>query len=388
VAVGLSLFTPINSLTIFSSIAIAGGSYFCFSGFRLLVRIRLLLGTPTSKIRDAAPGLVEVNGTAVGPHTMSAPISGQACFLYRTTAWRQTNHKKREWEKVADETLHAPFFIEDSTGHLLVEPFGADLDLACRSEREFDQPLASSAAGTGPIPLCVSAFLSRHGVARDFRLRIEEQFIKAKDTLFITGTLRENPGIETYASAPQSKLGTAVPHDDPSHDRDDVPNDVRHPGPHIPTANDVSEGVPAPQIIRLAAAAGASTSHQMGQQAKIAAALTRAGIVKREVWTPTGVAYNNATGKEGSGPIATSPRPDSHLHEVRIHDEWLREKQFQSTGLKSAPRVVLTQGANNPLFVISSRSQQKGVGAMAWKCAGMICGGFAMLLFGFYVLLA
>jgi hypothetical protein len=72
---------------------------------------------------------------------------------------------------------------------------------------------------------------------------------------------------------------------------------------------------------------------------------------------------------------------------VRIHDEWLRKKQFQSTGL-TAPRVVLTQGANDPLFVISFGSQQKNVGAMAWKCAGMICAGFAMLLFGFYVLLA
>jgi hypothetical protein len=125
----------------------------------------------------------------------------------------------------------------------------------------------------------------------------------------------------------------------------------------------------------------------MGQQAKIAAALSRAGIVKPEVWTPTGVAYNDATGKESLGLVATSPRPDSHLHEVRIHDEWLRKKQFQSTGL-TAPRVVLTQGANDPLFVISFGSQQKNVGAMAWKCAGMICAGFAMLLFGFYVLLA
>jgi hypothetical protein len=387
VAVGLSLLTPINSLRIFSSIAIAGGSYFCLSGFHLLVRIRVLLGTPTSKIRDAALGLVKVNGTAVGPHTMSAPISGQACFLYRTTAWRQTNHKKREWEKVADETLQAPFFIEDSTGYLLIEPFGADLDLPCDSQREFDPPLASSAAGTGHIPLCVSAFLSRHGVAPDCRLRIEEQLIKPKDALFITGTLRENPGIERYASAPQSKLRTAVPNDDPSHDRNDVHNDVRNPGLHIPRANDVSESVPAPQIIRLAAAASASTSHQMGQQAKIAAALSRAGIVKPEVWTPTGVAYNDATGKESLGLVATSPRPDSHLHEVRIHDEWLRKKQFQSTGL-TAPRVVLTQGANDPLFVISFGSQQKNVGAMAWKCAGMICAGFAMLLFGFYVLLA
>jgi hypothetical protein len=406
-AVCLSLFNPINSLRIFSSIAIASGSYFCFFGFQLLARIHFLLSTPSPKICNAALGPVEVNGWAVGPHSMSAPITGQACFLYRTTAWRQTHDKKHKWEKVADETLHAPFFIEDSSGHLLIEPFGADLDLHCDFQQEFDQPSASPAARAGHIPLCVSAFLSRHAVASDCRLRIEEQLIKPKDALFIAGTLRKNPGIEVYGSPPRSELRSTFPDHDPSYDRNDVRNDVRNPSLPVPTANNDSESFPAPQIIRLAAAAaaGASASHQMGQQAKIAAALTRAGIVKPEVWTPTGVAYsrlsnpaasgngasdNDTTGKEGPRPIAiaTAPRPDSHLHEVRIHDEWLREEQFQSTGLNSAPPVVLTKGSNNPTFVISFRSQKAGLRGLAWKCAGMICGGSAMALLGFYMLLA
>ncbi len=399
-ALCLSLVTPINSLRILASIAIGSGLYFCFSGFQILPRIRFLLSTPTSNTRNAALGLVEVCGSAVGPHTMSAPITGHACFLYRTTAWRQTPDQKRKWEKVADETLHAPFFIEDSTGHLLIEPFGADLDLHCDFQQEFDQPSASSASAR-QIPLCVSAFLARHGIASDCRLRIEEQLIKPKDALFIAGTLRENPGIEVYASAPRSKLRITVHDDNPSHDRKDIRSDARNPSLPISTANNVSESVPAPQIIRLAeaaGAAGASASHQMGQQAKIAAALTRAGIVKTEVWTSTGVSYigasdigvsdNGTTGRESLRPIATSSRHDSHLHDVRVHDERLREEQFQSTRLNSAPPVVLTQGANNPTFVISFRSPKAGLRGSAWKCAGMICGGSAMALLGFYMLLA
>src|SRR5664279_3558217 len=82
VTVCLSLFIPINLLTILSSVAIAGGLYFFFVGFRLLARKRLLLTTPTSKIRSAALGLVEVNGMAAGPYTMPAPITGKPCFLY------------------------------------------------------------------------------------------------------------------------------------------------------------------------------------------------------------------------------------------------------------------------------------------------------------------
>jgi len=86
VPVCLCLFIPMNDITILSAVAIAGGLYFFFFGFRLLARKRLLLTTPTSKIRSAALGLVEVNGLAAGPYTMSAPITGKPCFLYHTTA--------------------------------------------------------------------------------------------------------------------------------------------------------------------------------------------------------------------------------------------------------------------------------------------------------------
>jgi hypothetical protein len=82
--------------------------YSFFLGFRLLACKRLLLATPTSKIRSAARGLVEVNGMAAGPYTLSAPITGKLCFLYHTTAWQQREGKTEEWEKVADETRVCP----------------------------------------------------------------------------------------------------------------------------------------------------------------------------------------------------------------------------------------------------------------------------------------
>ncbi len=136
----LSLFIPINHLTILSAIEIAGGLYFFVLGFQLLARRRLLLTTPSSKVRSAALGLVEVSGMAAGPHTMPAPITGQPCFLYHTTAWQQRAGKKQEWQKIADETLHLPFFIDDGTGQVLIEPLGADLDL----RRDFREEYVSS----------------------------------------------------------------------------------------------------------------------------------------------------------------------------------------------------------------------------------------------------
>src|SRR5581483_8904598 len=76
----------------------------------------------------ASMGLVEVSGLAVGPHTMPAPITGHPCFYYRTTAWQlKQSGNRKEWEKVANESLHLPFFIDDNTGKVLVDPDGAGM---------------------------------------------------------------------------------------------------------------------------------------------------------------------------------------------------------------------------------------------------------------------
>jgi hypothetical protein len=356
VTVCLSFFIPINYLTILSSIAIAGGLYFFFLGFHLLARKRLLLTTPTSKIRSAAMGLVEVTGAAAGPYTMSAPITGKPCFLYHTTAWQQRDGKKEEWEKIADETLHLPFFIDDSTGQLLVEPLGADLDL----HRDFREEYAASlfSSNLDDVPPRVSVFLSRHGIVPGRRLRIEERSIKPEQALFIAGTLTENPGVQVRPLSPRS--------------------DARNPAP-----NNYSEQLPAPQIIRLAAGAAASSSQQMGQQAKIAAALTRAGITKPAAWSAAGVPYQSVAVEENAPPATISARS-----EVRLHEAPLGEDQPASSDFNLTPPVVLMKGANNPTFVISFRSQKEFVSALAWKSAAMVWGGAAITLLGLYMLLA
>jgi hypothetical protein len=366
VTVCLSLFIPINPLTILSSVAIAGGLYFFFVGFRLLARKRLLLTTLTSKIRSAALGLVEVTGMAAGPYTMPAPITGKSCFLYHTTAWQQRDGKKEEWEKVADETLHLPFFLDDSTGQLLIEPLGADLDL----HRDFREEYSASffPSNLDDVPPRVSGFLSRHGIVPGRRLRIEERSIKPEDALFIAGTLTENPGVQVRPLSPRS--------------------DVRNSDSRSPVANNYSEQLPAPQIIRLAAGAAASSSQQMGQQAKIAAALTRAGITKPAAWSAAGVPYQSVAVEENAPPATISARSEVRLHEVRLHEAPLDEDQSASSDFNLIPPVVLMKGANDSTFVISFRSQKEFVSALARKSAAMVWGGAAITLLGLYMLLA
>jgi hypothetical protein len=369
VTVCVSLFMPINYLTILSSIAIAGGLYFFFFGFQLLARKRSSLATPTSKIRGAALGLVEVNGIATGPYTMPAPITGKSCFLYHTTAWQQLEGKKQEWEKIADETLHLPFFIDDSTGQLLIEPLGADLDLDEDFREEYAASLFSSNVFSNgeEIPPRVSVFLSRHGIVPARHLRIEERLIKPEDTLFITGTLTENPGIQVRPFAPRDMASRSAP-----------TNDVHS----NESRNRSSAQPPAPQIIRLQSGAAPSSTQEMSQQAKITAALNRAGITKPEAWSVAGVPYQSVAVEENA-PIASDPR----LYETRPDERHPGEDQPKSSGFNLTPPAVLMKGENDPTFVISFRSQKEFVRAFAWKSAAMVWGGAAITLLGLYTLL-
>ena len=367
----LSLFISINILTVLSSIAIAGGLYFFFAGFQLLARKRLLLTTPTSRIRSAALGLVEVTGAAAGPYTISAPITGKPCFLYRTAAWQQRDGKKQEWEKIADETLHLPFFIDDSTGQLLVEPLGADLDL----HRDFREEYAASffSSNLDGVPPRVSVFLSRHGIAPGRRLRIEERSIKPEDALFVAGTLTENPGVQVRPFSPRSVVLT---------------NELRANNSRDPAPNSFSERLPAPQIIRLASGAAPSSTQEMGQQEKIAAALTRAGITRPEAWSAAGVPYQTVAVEENEPPATGSANAQPCVPDATLPEERLSEHQAKSSDFNFTPPVVLMKGANNPTFVISFRSQKEFVTALAWKSAAMVWGGAGITLLGLYMLLA
>jgi hypothetical protein len=374
VAVCFFLFLiPIRYLAILLSVAIAVGVYFFVLGFRLLVRKRSMLTVPTSRIGSAARGLVEVGGVAAGPCNTLAPITGEACFLYHTTAWRQRDRKKNVWEKVADETLHHPFYIADSTGQLLVEAQGAHLELQPRFRAEY----AATLLDVNAIPQSVSGFLSRHGIALDRNLRIEERLIKSEDALFITGTLAENPGVEVRPSS-LSRDARAGARD---RTRNTVRNDYRgNPAPGN------SEPLPAPQIIRLASAAAAGSTREMSQQGKIAAALTRAALTIPQSRSSAGVPHQTVAVEEDAPPATLSSHSEIRLREVRLRDARPDEERPQTSGFNLIPPVVLMKGANDPTFVISFRSQKEIVSAVAWKAAAMVCGGTAVTLLGCYLL--
>lgn len=344
----LFLRAPDGRLVGWLAIGACAGVYLFYRGFRLLQRKRLILNTPASKIRSASMGLVEISGQAIGPYLMTSPLKQAACYYYQSLAWElKRRGKNTEWVKVAEEVLHVPFYLDDSTDRVLVDPRGAEMDLHC----DFQEEYRGSILLDGPeMPGNVSDFLVRHGVDPSRHIKIEERCIKPKNFLFVLGTLSQNPGID--ASVPPSWAMRAN----------------LSSGRSEPSAEN-------PQVIRLSEATHTIPTSAMTQQQRIAAALMKAGMGNPAAWSAAGAgaAASPASAPDaGTKTAVVEPKPDV----------------LDSTGFDLHPPAVLMKGSHDPAFFISWRSQREVVASLGWKSALMIWGGPLLTLVCLYILLA
>jgi hypothetical protein len=330
--------------------------YLFIHGFQLLQRKRLIMNTPASKVRSAAVGLVEVSGLATGPFTMQAPITGKPCYYYRTLAWQwKREGKNNKWVKVADESLHVPFYVEDNTGRVLVNPQGAEMEIHRDFQDEFSQSLFSS---TLEIPANITGFLVRHGVSPDSKIKLEEYCIKPKNALFVLGTLAENPGLTVSATPVRSlpSTGRSI-------------SFSMHPLGSFSVESSFTRFTDCEPEERVQSSADSKPIHHLdsGQQAKVAAALTKTGITSPMAWAAAGIdssAQTILTTVSGAA-AAVAPAPE----------------QFDSH-----PPTVVMKGEHNPAFFISWRSQREVVNSLGWKSALLIWGGPALTLLCVYIL--
>jgi hypothetical protein len=387
---------------VWSAVGICAGLYFFFNGFRVLQRRHLVLNTPVSKIRGAAMGMVEISGLAAGPHTIVAPITARPCYFYRTIAWEwKSQGRSRAWVKVASECVHVPFFLDDNTGKVLIDPSGAELDL----HRDFQQEFCDSFfTMKEEAPPSVHSFLSRHGVSTTNKIKVEEYCIKPKNSLFVMGTLAGNTGLELAArpiidrehdtqrtvglNLTTAVLGQAVLEDAPDSvavlDRSVSESLMRrsfggtdfgetnfHKSPFATSAlgqsilQEESMRAAAAQVIHITPNPVPTKTTEMTQQQKIAAALMKAGISNPAAWSAAGVMGANA-----SAGVAISADGAS------------------TEGFELRPPVVLMKGKNNPMFLISWRSQREIAKSLGWKSTLMIWGGPALAVLSLYILLA
>jgi hypothetical protein len=363
------------SLLLWGVIGLIAGIVLFIYGFKLLQRRRLILDTPFSKISSASMGMVEVSGQAVGPYTIESPITRRPCYYYRTDVYElKQRGKNKEWVKVAGECMHVPFFVDDNTGRLLIDPRGADLDL----HRDFHQEFSSSffSLADDPPPT-VNTFLSRWGVSTSNRIKVEEFCIKPKNALFILGTVTENSAGEISSRPLQDYepvASTLVRHSLSAGPVSFTMQVRENTGASGQSAGGNGSGEissSGQEVVQLSTGPGPSRSADMSQQQKVAAALLKAGILAPAAWNAAGLTAPTVQVIAASSPNSSGGvRSTGELEDFDQH-----------------PPVVLAKGTNNKTFLISWRSQQEIARSLGWKCALMIWGGPILALLGLYIVL-
>ena len=92
-----------------------------WGGFHFLRLKRRVENTPTSKARSLAMGLVEIHGRACRKYALVSPMSQLPCVYYRLRRYRRDRNNR--WKlSSCKESDHVPFYLEDDTGRVIIDP--------------------------------------------------------------------------------------------------------------------------------------------------------------------------------------------------------------------------------------------------------------------------
>lgn len=170
------------ALVVSASACLGGGWW----AVRRMVQARYLLDTPTSKIRSAAQGYVELYGVLqAGAAPLLAPLSNTPCLWWRFKIEEYSASDKRSsWRVVESGSSAAPLLLADGTGECWVHPQGAEVRPATRQVWQGEQrhPQRVDAGG-------ILAWLSSGK-----RYRYNEERLHAGEPLYAIGDFHTRGG--------------------------------------------------------------------------------------------------------------------------------------------------------------------------------------------------
>jgi len=189
----------VGGTLIFFSIFLLFGSIFYIIAFYFLRIKHFIQNTPTSKIRSIAMGFAEICGKVLSfdvNQILISPFSEQKCVYYKYTIEEyRSSGKHSSWVTIKQGIEKRLFYLEDETGHILVDPDKASIDVSLSNEYE-------SRMGRDP-PYNVIKFLEGQNIRFEGILfginkamRFREYLIKPEDQLYIIGTVEDNPFVK------------------------------------------------------------------------------------------------------------------------------------------------------------------------------------------------
>lgn len=187
---------PLEYWVVLAALVAASGWGF-LRGFRWWRWARLIEDTPTSRVRSASQGYVELVGTArlmPGPAVI-APLSKRPCTWWSFAIARRVRDRRgrRSWRTVRRGTSDALFHLEDDSGLCIVDPEGAEVLPGVTDTWYGGTPLPEA----GP-----PAQRGFRGLGADYRYR--ESRLSADEPLYAIGWFR------TESNAPAGAIGEEV----------------------------------------------------------------------------------------------------------------------------------------------------------------------------------
>jgi hypothetical protein len=105
-------------------------AYSFWYGFKAWRENRTVEDTPTSRIRSAAQGYVQLTGRGTMPPdgNNQGPLTRIPCTWWRyKIEERRSSGRSRGWTTVQSDTSAVPFILDDGTGQCLIDPRGAEV---------------------------------------------------------------------------------------------------------------------------------------------------------------------------------------------------------------------------------------------------------------------
>ena len=119
-----------HSSPLFPLALIVVGVILFFVGFSKYREYRLLADTPQIPIRSVSMGLSHVAGTTTGGQPLISPLTQVPCYYYEVKVEKKVKKDDREsWEETHRERAEVPFYLQDETGFVLVNPERAEYNL-------------------------------------------------------------------------------------------------------------------------------------------------------------------------------------------------------------------------------------------------------------------
>jgi Ca2+/Na+ antiporter len=181
-------------------VSIFVGIFFFIKGFQQFREKRLMEDLPTSTIRSIAMGLVEINGKAVPckqTRMLRGPFTNKACVRYKCTVERliKNNNNSDKWELLKKEEKGDYFYLQDSTGKVLIDAEGANYEVPADFELKID-------VLSKDMPDILNKYLETRRLKTNevlkykSRLRFTEYDIEVCDKLFVLGSAEKNPFVD------------------------------------------------------------------------------------------------------------------------------------------------------------------------------------------------